>query len=224
MANNTQKSNKQKDATLYSIPEAIERMKKYSKEGFDASAELHVKLNTDIKKQDQAIRFSLTLPHGTGKSKTVAVFSSGKVPGADLELKEEDIERIEKGDLKPKIDFDIIVAEPRFMPKLAKVAKILGPLGMMPNPKTGTVSDKPSEAIEEIKKGKIIIKTEKDASVIHTIFGKVSFEKDHLEENLMEILKTLKQNKPSKLKLDLLKNAYICSSMGPSIKLDLSTL
>ena len=206
------------------LMEAIKKAKLLSKEKFDATIEIHINLDLDSKKQDQPVRFSLTLPNGTGKTKRVAVLASKKVAGADLELKESDIELIQKGQIKPKIDFDTLVTEPAFMPKLAKVAKILGPAGVMPNPKTGTVTEDPEKAVSEIKKGRLDVKTEKDLPMIHTIIGKRSFTEEQLSENFMELYKTLKQSKPTKASPEWIKSIFISTSMGQSVKVDHANL
>ncbi|KKS06639.1 hypothetical protein A3K01_04420 [candidate division WWE3 bacterium RIFOXYD1_FULL_43_17] len=202
------------------LMEAIKKVKMSSKEKFDASVEVHINLDLDSKKMEQPVRFSLTLPHGTGKTKRVAVLASKKIAGADLELKESDIELIQKGQIKPKIDFDTLVTEPAFMPKLAKVAKILGPAGVMPNPKTGTVSDDPEKAVSEIKKGRLDVKTEKDLPMIHTVIGKRSFTEEQLSENFIELYNALKQNKPTKASPEWVKNIFIATSMGQSVIVD----
>jgi large subunit ribosomal protein L1 len=210
------------DQTLYSIDEVIKQVKTNSKEKFDATIEVHINLDLDVTKADQMVRFSTTLPNGTGKTKKVAVLASKKVKLADLELLETDIDKIEKGQIRPKVDFDVLVAEPRFMAKLAKVAKILGPAGVMPNPKTGTVSEDVEKAVEQIKKGKIEVKTEKDHPTIHTIIGKRSFEEKALAENLTELLNALKQNKPAKSVPEWIKGVSVSSSMGRSYRLNLA--
>ena len=202
------------------LMEAIKKVKMSSKEKFDASVEVHINLDLDSKKMEQPVRFSLTLPHGTGKTKRVAVLASKKIAGADMELKESDIELIQKGQIKPKIDFDTLVTEPAFMPKLAKVAKILGPAGVMPNPKTGTVSDDPEKAVSEIKKGRLDVKTEKDLPMIHTVIGKRSFTEEQLSENFIELYNALKQNKPTKASPEWVKNIFIATSMGQSVIVD----
>jgi len=202
------------------LMEAIKKVKLSSKEKFDASIEVHINLDLDSKKMEQPVRFSLTLPHGTGRTKKVAVLASKKVAGADLELKESDIELIQKGQIKPKIDFDTLVTEPAFMPKLAKVAKILGPAGVMPNPKTGTVSDDPEKAVSEIKKGRLDVKTEKDLPMIHTVIGKRSFTEEQLSENFIELYSALKQNKPPKAAPEWVKSIFIATSMGQSVVVD----
>lgn len=206
----------------YSIKEALEAIKNQKKTKFDATIELHINLNLDVKKQDQQIRFSTSLPHGTGKSLKVAVMANNKVPNADLELSESDLKKIEEGKLKPNVDFDLIVAEPRTMGKLAKIARILGPAGMMPNPKSGTVTDNIKETVEQIKKGKIEIRTEQNHPIIHTIIGKMSFDNKKLEENYLEIIKSLKQNRPPKAKPEFIDSAYLSSTMGKSLALEIS--
>ena len=215
---------KTKDLTTYSVNDAIKKAKETTKAKFDATMELHINLVKDPKNPDLSVRFTTTLPHGTGKTKKVAVLASKKVAEADLELLESDIEKIEKGTIKPKVDFEVLVAEPRFMPKLAKVAKILGPVGMMPNPKTGTVTEDVETAVAQIKKGKIEVKTEKDIPVIHTIMGKKSFDDAKLTENFYEIINALKQNKPAKAKSDWIGSVFISATMGPAFSVNLSEL
>ena len=216
--------NKDKDMNLYTLEEAIKKAKAGSKAKFDATIELHINLFKDPKNPELSVRFTTTLPNGTGKSKKVAVLASKKVAGADIELLESDIEKIEKGTIKPKIDFEVLVAEPKFMPKLAKVARILGPVGMMPNPKTGTVTEDVETAVSQIKKGKIEVKTEKDIPVIHTIMGKKSFDNNKLAENFKEIYNSLNQNKPSKAKSDWIKSVFVSATMGPAFSVDLAQL
>jgi large subunit ribosomal protein L1 len=214
---------KEQDTTLYTIENAINKVKS-KKAKFDATIEVHINLAIDAKKQDQPVRYTTTLPHGTGKTKKVAVLASKKVENADLELLESDLDKILKGDIRPKVDFDVLVAEPKFMPKIAKVAKILGPVGAMPNPKTGTVTDDVENAVNQIKKGKIEVRTEKDIPVIHTVIGKLSFSQQQLLENFNELMSSLKQNRPQKNKQDWLKSVYICSTMGKSVGVELTSL
>jgi len=209
---------------MFTIDEAIKKAKDASKTKFDATVELHINLLQDKKKTETNIRFTTVLPHGTGKTKKVAVLASKKIANADLELTEADIEKIEKGEIRPRTDFEVLIAEPRYMPKLAKVAKILGPAGTMPNPKIGTVTENVEEAVNQMKKGKIEIRTEKDHPVIHTLLGKVSFQDIALKENFYEIYNTLKQNKPAKAKQDWIKSVYLSTSMGPSIQINLASL
>jgi large subunit ribosomal protein L1 len=204
-----------RDTVLYPIPEAIKKAKEANKAKFDSTVELHINLTPD-KKIEQNVRFTTVLPNGTGKTKKVAVLASKKVANADLELMESDIDKIEKGQIKPRVDFEVLIAEPKFMPKLAKVAKILGPVGMMPNPKVGTVSEDVENAVAQVKKGKVEIKTEKDVPVIHTILGKASFDDQALVENYNEVMNNLRSNKPAKSKPDWIKSVFIATSMGPA--------
>ena len=203
------------------LPEAIEFIKKNTKVKFDPTIELHINLNVDIKKQDQNIRFTIVLPHGTGKTKKVAVLASKTIKNADLQLEETDILKLEKGTIKPKVDFDVLITEPRFMPKLAKAARILGPAGVMPNPKNQTVTENVEKAVEQVKKGKVEIRTEQTAPIIHTVIGKKSFETKFLAENFEEIINSLKQNKPLKAAPDYIKNCFLSSTMGASVRVTL---
>ncbi len=205
-----------KEIKKYTIKNAIKEIKKGSKSKFDETLEVHINLDLDPKKQDQSVRYTTMLPHGTGKTLKVAVFASKKVNGADLELVEGDLKKIEKGDIKPGVDFDVLVAEPRTMPKLAQIARVLGPAGVMPNPKNGTVTEDVEKAVEQFKKGKIEIRLEPNAPIIHTGIGKVSFSEDKLEENLNEVLTTLRQHKPQKAKPEFIKSVFLCSTMGKS--------
>jgi len=206
------------------ISDAIKNVKANSKEKFDATVEVHINLDIDPEKQDQVIRFTTVLPNGTGKTKKVAVMASKKIEGADLELSESDIEKLISGKIKPKVDFDVLIVEPKYMSNLAKAARVLGPAGVMPNPKTGTVTEDVAKALAQTKKGKIEVKNEKDGKLIHTIIGKVSFTEKQLEENLKDLLNSLKQNKPNKVKPDWIKSISICSSMGKSYGIDTSEL
>jgi len=206
----------------YTFEAALSELRKGKKTKFDQTIELHINLDLDPKKQEQQVRFSLTLPHGTGKSKKVAVVASEKITNADLELKDSDLDKIEKGELRPGRDFDVIVAEPRFMAKLAKVARILGPAGAMPNPKSGTVTEDVQKAVEMIKKGRMEIKTEQNHPLIHSVIGKMSFEDKQLRENYEEIMSTLRQNRPQKAKPEFIRSAFLSATMGKSYELELS--
>ncbi len=209
-----------RDIKTYTIGEAVNKLKENPKEKFDPTVELHINLDLDVTKSDQSVRFLTSLPHGTGKTKRVAVMASNKIPNADLQLNEEDLVKIEKGEIRAKVDFDVFVAETRFMSKIARVAKILGPAGVMPNPKTGTVTDDVEKAVEQIKKGKVEVKTEKDLPTIHTIIGKASFTEKALVENFKEIMTSLRQNKPAKSSPEWIKSLFISTTMGPSYKID----
>lgn len=202
----------------YSIEEAVKMIKENKTAKFDESVELHVKTNIDAKKGDQAIRGTAVLPNGSGKTKKVAVITSNaqdeaKKAGADIIGGEELIDRISK-----KIDFDVLVATPEMMPKLAKIAKILGPKGLMPNPKTETVTTKIKETIEALKKGKAAYKND-DSGNVHQVVGKVSFVEEKLVENIKVFIENLEKNKPSGLKGKLISNVTVCSAMGHGIKI-----
>jgi len=203
---------------VYSLEEALTLVKENKTAKFDESVEVHVKTNIDAKKGDQQIRGSVVFPHGTGKTKKIAVITltkakEAKDAGADLVKGEEMIEEIKKG----IIEFDILVATPEMMPKLAQVAKILGPKGLMPNPKTDTVTDKIKEAVEMLKKGKVSFKNDNTGNV-HQIIGKVSFDTKQLEENFNAFLEALEKSKQDGVKGKFIAKAVICSTMGPAIQ------
>jgi len=219
----TQKKEK-KDVISYTLNEALEKAKSSAKTKFDSTIEIHVNLFLDTEKIEQPVRFTTVLPKGTGRGVKVAVFASKNVKSADLNLSESDIAKIEKGELKPKVDFDVLIAEPMYMSKLAKVAKILGPAGVMPNPKSGTVTENVEKAVEQVKKGKIEVKMEQTAPNLHSMLGKQSFSVEDLSANFVEFFATLKQNKPSKATPDWIKSIFVSSTMGPSFKINLDTL
>lgn len=202
----------------YSIEEAIQVVKDNSKEKFDATVEVHINLNLE---KSQSVRFTTTLPHGTGKERKIAVLSSKTIPEADLSLKESDIEDIEKGNLKPGTDFDVLITEPSFMPKIAKVAPILGPAGVMPNPKSGTLTSEVEETVKDYKQGQIEIRTEPSAPIIHTIIGKVSWDAQKLVDNFHTLITGIRQNKPQKAKVTWIDSVYVKSSMGEAYKVEL---
>lgn len=207
---------------VYNIDEAIELVKKTSTVKFDASVEVHVSLGIDPKKSDQQIRTTVILPHGTGKTKTVAAFvgandeKTATEAGADFIYGEEEIKKIKD---TGKIEFDIAVATPEMMPKLAVAAKILGPKGLMPNPKTGTVDADVKKMVTEIKKGKAAFKND-DTGNIHQAIGKVSFDNAKLKENFEAFVDTLKKIKPTSVKGVYMKSLFLTSSMGPSVKVE----
>jgi large subunit ribosomal protein L1 len=203
---------------IYSIEEAVKLMKENKIAKFDEAVEIHIKTNVDTKKGDQQIRGTVILPHGTGKSKRVAVITStsgkeAKDAGADIVGGEELIEKFSK-----KIDFDVLVATPEMMPKLAKVAKILGPKGLMPNPKTETVTTKIKETVEALKKGKAAFKND-DTANIHQSVGKISFEDNKLAENIKAFIEAIEKNKPATFKGKLIASITVCSTMGRGIRI-----
>ncbi len=204
----------------YSVEEAMEILEKFPKSGFDQSVEVHVNLEIDPSKTDQSVRGTVVLPHGTGKTKKIAVFTTtqekeAKKAGADIISGEELVKKIET---KGVIDFDVAVATPEMMPKLAKLAKVLGPKGLMPNPKTETVGPKVESMIEGLKKGKASFKNDKGGSV-HQMVGKISFGKDKLKENVEAFISELEKSKPKTVKGKLIKSATVTLSMSPSVKI-----
>lgn len=209
---------------VYTLEEAIKFIKENKIAKFDESVEAHIKTNIDVKKGDQQIRGTVVLPHGTGKSKKVAVITStsakeAKESGADIVGGEELIEKIKSEEaFSGKSKFDILVATPEMMPKLAAVAKILGPKGLMPNPKTETVTTKIKETVEALKKGKISFKND-DSGNIHQIIGKISFEEDKLVENLKVFISAVGKAKSAGVKGKLISRITLCSTMGAGIKI-----
>ena len=207
---------------LYTCEEAVELVKQTSTTKFDSSVEVAIKLNIDPKKADQQLRGSLKLPHGTGKTRKILVIAKGtqateaKNAGADFVGDVDVIERIEKENW---FDYDVIVATPEMMPLLGKVGKLLGPKGLMPNPKTGTVTTNVAKAVEDIKSGMVEYRNDTYGN-LHIIFGKVSFDSKKLAENLSFIVKSIVKSKPSVVKGQFVQNISISSTMGPGIKLD----
>lgn len=203
---------------VYEIGEALEILEKFPKKKFDESVEIHVNLNIEPAKSDQQVRGTADLPHGTGKTKKIAAFTliqqdEAKKAGADIVGGEELVEKIQT---TKQIDFEVAVATPEMMPKLAKIAKIIGPRGLMPNPKSQTVGPKIEVLIEGLKKGRASYKNDSGANV-HQVVGKRSFDKKKLEENAKAFLDSLRANKPSGAKGKFIKNVSISSAMSPSI-------
>lgn len=217
----TEATTKVDQTKTYSLDEALQLVKDTSAVKFDASVEIHVRTGIDTGKSDQQIRATVALPHGTGKTKKIAAFvnadkrKEAEAAGADVLYGEEDIAAIKE---TGKIDFEVAVATPDMMSKLAVIARILGPRGLMPSPKTNTVTDKIAETIQALKKGTITFKTD-DYGIIHTVLGKVSFTNEQLVENANAFLDVLRRAKPASVKGIFLKSATITSSMGPGIKL-----
>ena len=204
------------------IEEAITILKETATTKFVESVELHANLNIDPKYADQQLRTTVTLPNGVGKQTIIAVltneenFSEAKSAGADLVGNDELIEQITQGN----INFDLLIATPNMMPKLAKLGRVLGPKGLMPSPKSGTVSSTLASTLTEFKKGKFEYKADK-TGIVHVNFGKSDFTNIQLIENLQALYQSIEQNRPSGVKGKYFKSLFICTSMGPSIKLDL---
>ena len=208
--------------TLYTKEEAIKLAKETSITKFDSTIEVAFKLNVDPKKADQQLRGSLVLPNGTGKSKRVLVIAKGEQAEAAKKAGAEfvgDVDMVEKIEKENFFDYDIIVATPDMMPVLAKVGKVLGPKGLMPNPKTGTVTPNVAAAIENIKKGMVEYKTDSFGN-IHTIIGKSSFDDKKLVENLVFVFNAISKAKPQTVKGTYIQNISVSSTMGPGIKVD----
>ena len=214
---------KVKNTIHTSLEEAITLLQNTATTKFIESVELHANLNIDPKYADQQLRTTVTLPHGIGKSVRIAVltnetnFNEAKNSQADIVGSQELIDSISQG----IINFDLLIATPDMMPKLAKLGRVLGPKGLMPSPKSGTVSTNLTETLTDFKKGKFEYKADK-TGVVHVNFGKVNFSKNQLIENLMSLYKSIEQNRPSGVKGKYFKSLFICTSMGPSIQLDLN--
>lgn len=204
----------EKDKT-YSLPEALELATKTNPVKFDASVELHINLNVDPRHADQNIRDNLVLPAGTGKNVRVAVFDDAKVEGADIAGTEEIAKQLDKGN----INFDILIATPAQMPKLGKYARTLGPRGLMPNPKSGTVTADVAKAVKEAKAGRVEYRVD-STGIVHMGVGKVSFGAAKIEENVRAVFASLKSNKPNSVKGNYVKAIHIATTMGPSIVVD----
>jgi len=208
-------------AKAYSLKEASTLVKEINTAKFDASVDLHIRLGVDPKKADQAIRGTVSLPHGTGKTKKVLVLctpdkeAEAKAAGADYVGLDEFVTKIEGG----WVDVDVIIATPQVMPKIGKLGKILGPRNLMPNPKAGTVSNDVAAAVNEVKGGKIAFKIDK-AGIIHASIGRVSFAPEKIAENSQELLNAVIKAKPSSAKGIYLKGISMASSMSPGISID----
>ena len=207
----------------YTVSEAVELLEQTNTVKFDPTVEIHFNLNLDPKYQDQMIRTTAKLPHGTGKTVRVCAFTDSASPadlkkaGAVVAGGEELISDIESG--KVALDFDVCVATPSMMRHLGKIARVLGPKGLMPNPKTGTVGVDLIAVVEEIAAGKFEIKTDKQGN-IHSIFGKLSFGKEKLIANLEAFMKVISDVKPVGAKGKYVNTVYVCNAMGPGIKID----
>jgi len=207
----------------YELKEAIDVVIKSSYVKFDATVELHISLGVDPRQADQNLRDTVILPAGTGKSVRVAVFAEGddataaKSAGADLVGAEDILSQLDKG----KIDFDVLVSTPMMMAKLGKYAKILGPKGLMPNPKSGTVTTDVAKAVTESKAGRVEYRVD-STGIVHVGVGKVSFGVDKLSQNINSVISSIRSNKPASLKSAYVKSIFLASTMGPSVKVNVS--
>ena len=217
---NTEKT---KNKIYSNLDESIQVLKETATTKFVESVELHANLSIDPKYADQQLRTTVTLPHGVGKQLTIAVltndenFEEAKNAGADIVGNDELIENITKGN----IEFDLLIATPNMMPKLAKLGRVLGPKGLMPSPKSGTVSNTLETTLTEFKKGKFEYKADK-TGVVHVSFGKSDFTELQLIENLQALYNSIEKNRPSGVKGKYFKSIFICTTMGSSIRLDLN--
>jgi large subunit ribosomal protein L1 len=206
---------------VYSLKEASSLVKEVNLTKFDSSVDLHVRLGVDPKKADQSIRGTVSLPHGTGRTKKVLVLctpdkeADARAAGADYVGLDEFIQKIEGG----WVDVDVIVATPSVMPKIGKLGKILGPRNLMPNPKTGTVTNDVAAAVNEVKGGKIAFKVDK-AGIIHASIGRVSFTPEKITENSQELINAIIKAKPATAKGTYVKSVFMASSMSPGIAID----
>lgn len=211
-------------AHQYSYTEAVELVKKLAKAKFNESIEAHISLNIDPKYADQQLRASLSLPHGTGKLLKIAVLTEPEnikealSLGASIAGSDDLLERISQGN----IDFDILITNPSLMNKLTKLGKVLGPKGLMPSPKSGTVTNDLKASINEFKKGKIEYRADK-TGIVHLNFGKADFKENELRENLEAVYASIEKNKPSGVKGRYFKSFYICTTMSPSVQVQMSS-
>jgi len=217
-----QEALKQFDRTkLYEVDEALELVKKLAQAKFDETIEIAVKLGVDPRHADQQIRGAVVLPHGTGRTRSVLVFAKGdkakeaELAGADFVGAEDIVARIQAG----WFDFDVAVATPDMMGMVGKLGKLLGPKGLMPNPKTGTVTFDVERAVREVKAGKITYRVDK-TGIVHAPIGRVSFDVDKIKENYQTLIETLIKAKPAAAKGQYMKSIVISSSMGPGIKIN----
>jgi large subunit ribosomal protein L1 len=206
---------------LYDLAEAMKLVKEVNTTKFDASVDVHVRLGVDPRKPDQALRGTASLPHGTGKVKRVLVFCT---PDKEAEAKAAGADHIGLDDLINKVaegwtDFDVVIAMPQVMAKVGRLGRVLGPRGLMPNPKTGTVTQDVGAAVEDVKGGKIAFRVDK-YGIVHASVGRVSFSSEKLVENAFELLHTLQRMKPSSAKGTYFRSLTIASTMSPGIKVD----
>ena len=210
---------------VYTLDEAVKLVKETSVSKFDGSVEIAMRLNLDTRKSDQQLRGAIVLPSGTGKEKKVWVVAKGdnakaaKEAGADFVGDADILEKIEKENW---LDFDVMIATPDMMPLLGKLGKVLGPKGLMPNPKTGTVTTDVKKAISDVKKGRVEYRTDSYGNV-HGLVGKVSFTEEELKENIKAFVSVILKSKPSVVKGAYVKNVALSTTMGPGIKLDVNS-
>lgn len=217
--------NKIEKGKLYSLEDAVKLVKETSISKFDGTVEIAVRLNLDTKKNDQQLRGAIVLPHGTGKTKKVLVLAKGDAAKSASEAGADyvgDVDMITKIDKENWFDFDVIIATPEMMPLLGRLGKVLGPKGLMPNPKTGTVTMDTKKAVEDVKKGRVEYRTDSYANV-HAIVGKASFNEEYLIDNIKAFMDVIIKSKPQAAKGIYLKSVSLASTMGPGIKINLDS-
>lgn len=217
--------NKIEKGKLYSLEDAVKLVKETSISKFDGTVEIAVRLNLDTKKNDQQLRGAIVLPHGTGKTKKVLVLAKGDAAKSASEAGADyvgDVDMITKIDKENWFDFDVIIATPEMMPLLGRLGKVLGPKGLMPNPKTGTVTMDTKKAVEDVKKGRVEYRTDSYANV-HAIVGKASFNEEYLIDNIKTFMDVIIKSKPQAAKGIYLKSVSLASTMGPGIKINLDS-
>jgi len=208
----------------YAVDQAVSLVKKLATAKFTESVEAHISLNIDPKYANQQLRTSLVLPNGTGKSLRIAVFteadyvSEALAMGATVAGSDDLIEEMSAG----KLDFDLLITTPQLMPKLAKLGRVLGPKGLMPSPKSGTVTTNLKEAINEFKKGKLEYRADK-TGIVHLSFGKADFSEEQLKENLIAVHSSIEKNKPTGVKGRYFKSFNICTTMSPGVTVELNS-
>ena len=209
----------------YSFEQGMSLLKKLGTAKFEESVEAHIALNIDPKYANQQLRTSLVLPNGTGKSLKIAAFTEPEYVeealslGADIAGADSLLEEMSAGNL----NFDILITTPQLMPKLAKLGRVLGPKGLMPSPKSGTVTQNLKDAINEFKKGKVEYRADK-TGIVHLSFGKINFDENKLKENLLSVYNSIEKNKPSGVKGRYFKSFTICTTMSPGVRLELNTI
>jgi len=219
------KAKEEISSNVYSLNEAVDLLKKIGFANFDETVEMAARLGVNPKYSDQMVRGTVVLPHGTGKEKKIAVIATGEKikeaeeAGADIVGSEELIERIQKG----LLEFDVLISTPDMMKSVAKLGKLLGPRGLMPSPKTGTVTFDLKQAIAEVKAGRVEFRVDK-GGVVHAGIGKVSFEADKLIDNSRALIEALIKAKPPAAKGKYMKSVSLCTTIGPGIKIDLASL
>ena len=218
-------SNTVEKMKLYTLDEAVKLVKETSISKFDGSVEIAMRLNLDTRKSDQQLRGAIVLPSGTGKEKKVLVIAKGDNAKAAIEAGADfvgDTDMLEKIEKENWLDFDVMIATPDMMPLLGKLGKVLGPKGLMPNPKTGTVTTDVKKAVTDVKKGRVEYKTDSYGNV-HALVGKVSFTEEQLKENIKAFVAVILKSKPSVVKGAYVKNVSLSTTMGPGIKLDINS-